>query len=684
MSNILFQLLVTFGITKFEDKIKKKFVSFFFYLLFILFLVAVSFQIYINFQDSVSEININNFEKASDIESYNTNFRCKVNANNFLELLDDKNIDYQLKKVSISFIPEIENFKCFGKVETIDLENNRLVVHVVTSTTLLNIFNIFFCMVFFLSFNISSNKFSKIGLFLLYFIFDYLLNIYIFNNSLNLSFIFIKLFFLALIYSYFITSKKPSKKIELSLIFLILIISTRAFSLNLTPDDLYYLGYSVRGDTTYTSFFGNNQWFFYGNMVKILFNLTGVYSKVILEIFLSIWLTILIDKYSNYFGFNFKVKFLFPILLITNQSFAAGDQFWGSPVPKAFCYLSIFTAIYFLLKEKYMYANIFFVISVYFHLAAFIIWLPFIGFLFIKKVQFKKIIQSGLTVFIATSPLQYSLLKSNFIDLNNELLRNENLRFIIKSFMPFHVYPFQYQNGSFQGINPSWNNNFRNIFIFVLLVLIYSLFFNKDKKSFFQYIQFSTTLLLIYLIINILSPINSFILLQPYKIISLLAILSVTFILIILNQLDLKNNLLNYFGIFVLISFSILSYTNVRNGYENERIFISSTELRDEIVKINPQVILLPLYNQGTVQSNLSDIEIKTQIDTYVTYHFFPQSISSTQEWKERINNLEQFYEGDCEVFNFIDSYIFLDFNDKNECGTLIKKVNETYIYQKS
>tara|TARA_Y100000816_G_C26102260_1_gene584547 strand:+ start:205 stop:609 length:405 start_codon:yes stop_codon:yes gene_type:complete len=134
----------------------------------------------------------------------------------------------------------------------------------------------------------------------------------------------------------------------------------------------------------------------------------------------------------------------------------------------------------------------------------------------------------------------------------------------------------------------------------------------------------------------------------------------------------------------VLISFSILSYTNVRNGYENERIFISSTELRDEIVKINPQVILLPLYNQGTVQSNLSDIEIKTQIDTYVTYHFFPQSISSTQEWKERINNLEQFYEGDCEVFNFIDSYIFLDFNDKNECGTLIKKVNETYIYQKS
>ena len=82
------------------------------------------------------------------------------------------------------------------------------------------------------------------------------------------------------------------------------------------------------------------------------------------------------------------------------------------------------------------------------------------------------------------------------------------------------------------------------------------------------------------------------------------------------------------------------------------------------------------------MQSNLHDIEIKTQIDTYVTYHFFPQSISSTQEWKERIENLKQFYEGRCEVFNFIDNYIFLDFTGDNQCGTLIKKVNDTYIYQ--
>ena len=680
MSNILVQLLTIFGLTKFQEKINRKYTNFIFFIFFLLFITIVSFLFLTNTQDSVSASN--DYKNVIDVENFNLNYGCKINVNNFSEMLDDENIDHELKKVSISFIPEFENFNCLGKVKTINLVNGKIVAYVATSISLINIFNIFFAMTFFLIFIASNNKFIKTGLLIIYLSFDYLLNIYIFNNSINIYFILLKLSFLILIYFYFISTKEPSNKVQLSLIFLILLISTRAFNLNLTPDDLYYLGYSIRGDTDYTSFFGNDQWFFYGNLVKILFRFFGIYAKVVLEIFLSFWLTFLIDKYSSYFRFNFKVKILFPILLITNQSFAAGDQFWGSPVPKSFCYMSILTAIYFLLNEKYRYSNIFFVISVYFHLAAFVIWLPFIGFLFIKNVKLKQIIQSGLVVFISTSPLQYALLKTNFIDLNSQVLRNDNLKFIIKSFMPFHVYPFEYENGSFVGINPSWNSNFRNIFIFIGLVLIYSLFFNKNKKTFFQYIQFSTIVLITYLIFNIISPVNSFILLQPYKIISLLVILSVTMIAILLNELDLKDKFLNYLGIYILISFSILIYTIESNGYVNERIFTSDTELRDELIKISPEVVLLPLYNQGTVQSNLHDIEIKTQIDTYVTYHFFPQSISSTQEWKERIENLKQFYEGRCEVFNFIDNYIFLDFTGDNQCGTLIKKVNDTYIYQ--
>ncbi len=680
MSNILIQLTISLGILKFYEKFNKNIFNYLFIFIFIFFIVLIS--IFTLGNNTEYEFSENNFNSEKNIENFNNSFSCKINVNQITKKLEQENINFSLKRNSISFLPEIKNFNCFSKVTSIQIISNVTIINVGTSTTLLRIFNTFFGLIFFIIlFNQRDNK-TKVTYSILYLILDYLINIYLFEGRINLIYILLKLLTIYLIYYLFIKSKELNIRLELGIIFIILLFSTKAFDLNLTPDDLYYLGYSLRGDTPYSAFFGNNQWFFYSGLINFFYNIFGIYSKVILEILLAVWLTFLIHKYSEYFNFNKKIKFLFPILLITNQSFAAGDQLWGSPVPKSFCYFSILTAIYYLINKKYLLSNIFFIISVYFHLAAFVIWLPFIAYIFIFKIDLNQIIKSALTVLFSTAPLIFTLFKTNFIDLNNKNLRYQNLEYIIKDFMPFHVYPFVDNGGSILSINPMWKNNFTNILIFISLVIIYSLFFNEKKDDFFKLIQFTTVVLIVYLVINFVSPINSFILLQPYKIISLLALLTVVFILKSLNNLPSNNIFTGFFGILVLISFFNINYSISNTSYEDERSFISSPKLRGKIEELNPKVVLTPLYYQGSVQSNLSDIEIKTEIDTYVTYHYFPQSISATQEWKNRIKNLENFYQGDCRVFDFLDNYIFLDYKSNNECGTLLDNINDIYIYK--
>ena len=680
MSNILIQLSISFGISKFNEKFNKNLFNYLFIFIFIFFIVLIStFTLGNSPQYDFSE---NSFNSEKNIENFNNNFSCKINVNQITQKLEKENINFSLKRNSVSFLPEVKNFNCFSKVTSIQIINNVTTIYVGTSTTLLRLFNTFFGFIFFIILFNQRNKKINVTFLILYLILDYLLNIYLFESRVNFIYILLKLLTTYLIYYLFIKSQELKIHFELGIIFIILLFSTKAFNLNLTPDDLYYLGYSLRGDTLYSAFFGNNQWFFYSGLINFFYNIFGIYSKVILEILLSVWLTFLIHKYSEYFNFNKKIKFLFPILLVTNQSFAAGDQFWGSPVPKSFCYFSILTAIYYLINKKYILSNLFFIISVYFHLAAFVIWLPFIAYIFICKINLSQIIKSALIVLFSTSPLIFTLFKTNFIDFNDKNLRYQNLEYIIKDFMPFHVYPFVDVGGSILNINPMWRNNFTNILIFVSLVIIYSLFFNKKKDDFFQLIQFTTIVLIIYLLINFVSPINSFILLQPYKIISLLALLTVVFILKSLNNLPSNNIFLGFFGILVLISFFNINYSISNTSYQDEKSFVSSLELRERIEELNPKVVLTPLYFQGSVQSNLSDVEIKTEIDTYVTYHYFPQSIAATQEWKNRIKNLENFYQGDCRVFDFLDNYIFLDYKNNNECGTLLDNVNDIYIYK--
>lgn len=678
MGNILIQLLLSKLIVFFDERLNKKALNLLLQMSFLIFILLISLICYTNTSETQNlDLWNENFYK---IENVNT---CKFSVNSFTSAFEKQSnyLTYELKRDSISLLPEFDNFKCIGKITRYETSDNSILIFVGTSSRLLTVFNIIFGAIFFyLLFNSKPSLFNLVYAFL-YILFDYLLNIYIFNSSVNYEFLVTKLITMYLIYEVVIKKRKLNISLQNILVFIILYLTTQPFNMNLTPDDLYYLGYALRGDTPYTSFFGNSQWFLYESLIKFTYTVFGLSLKVFLELFLCVWLTGLIYFYSKFFKLSQKTHLLFPVLITMNQSFAAGDFFWGPPMPKVFFYLTTLTAIYLLLNGKAFYSNLLFAVAIYFHLAAFVIWLPFIAYVHLKYRKFDEVVKSSITVFLLSSPLLYLLITENFIDYGSKDLRYDNLEYLIKDYLPFHVYPFSYHASNILKINPSWYGNFRNIAIFIITVGIYSIFYNKKKSKLFSAIQFTTFVLIFYLIVNYISPINYFILLQPYKIISLLVILSVIFILKELEKLPEDSRFLTYLSILIFMSFSMLTYSHSEMGYKDTQNFTSNEELRDKIIEINPDVVLLPLYYQGSVQSDLHDLEVRTEIDTYVTYAFFPQSISVISEWQDRILNLEKFYSGRCEAFNFIDNYIFLDYSPNNKCGILIEKIDEIYLY---
>ena len=89
----------------------------------------------------------------------------------------------------------------------------------------------------------------------------------------------------------------------------------------------------------------------------------------------------------------------------------------------------------------------------------------------------------------------------------------------------------------------------------------------------------------------------------------------------------------------------------------------------------------MPLYEQNSVQSELLDIEVSTNINTYVAYKYFPTTIKDTQLWQNRITNLRNFYNGDCDALKELKTFYFIDFSE-NDCGTIVYELENYIIFK--
>ena len=604
-------------------------------------------------------------------------------TNNCLETIHQySEVNAYVEIKSVSIFPEIDNLNCFGKISEIKNSNLGTIYVVVTSKLFINLFNLMFGVIFCLCLFYRDNKVLFLPYSLLYLFIDYILNIYYFQFQFNFIYIITKCLLILLI-EYIIFSERELKQLnEFFIVSLISIIYINPLNTSVHPDSLYYLGYAVRGDTSYSAFFGNDHLLIYSYLVDIIYKIFGIFSISLLKIFLSFWLGFLIIKFSEYYKIKSHNRYLFTVLILSFQPFAGGDQFWGSFVPKNFGYLFSFTAIYFLLNKKYVYASILFSFSAYFQLAAFIVWLPFVAIIYLRNSTIIDILKTSTTVALLTSPLLYSLYLENYIEIKSSNIKDSALNYIITDYMGNHVYPFVYKGSKFLRINQDWVDDFLNIGLFYISLIIFSYLYKGRVSQVLRSIQITGIILLCYLGFNFLSPVNSFILLQPYKIITLISLLINLFIITEINQKKLSNGFVVFFMLISLFGFNNRIYNFATYEYSLEKNFSSTESLQKKIVETNTDIIVLPLYSSGSVQSELLDLEILLNIDSFVAYKFFPQTIKDTSTWIDRIEKLENFYDGDCEALKFLNEFIFIHEENSHPCGELITFEIPFYIFE--
>lgn len=170
-------------------------------------------------------------------------------------------------------------------------------------------------------------------------------------------------------------------------------------------------------------------------------------------------------------------------------------------------------------------------------------------------------------------------------------------------------------------------------------------------------------------------------LLHPYKIISLSSLLLSLYFVLLLNSNYFKENISTYLIIMSLFSFSPFIYELADSNYNYRPTFSTSQKFKNELLDINPNILILPLYEQNTVQDKLLDIEIYTGINTFVAYKYFPTTIKDTRVWKERIKMVSSFYKGDCNALRQIDEFYFIDYVE-NDCGIIVSEVGQYKIFK--
>ena len=625
----------------------------------------------------LTSILIITFTISINFEIFQSEF-CENHIHN-KKLLGEK--EYVINFESISMFPETSKLSCFGKISSVNNQTEAYEVKIITSRLLLKYFNIFYGVLFVLSVLFTRNNNKNIIYLFLYILSDYFLNIYFFQKSFNLIYLIVKILYLYFGYKFFIDTNKLSKSKEFIGISFVLLIFVNPLNINFHPDELYYLGYAITNHDYNSAFFGNEQLYIYSLLVNALYSLFGMYAIPIIKVTLSIWLSYLIIKFSEYFKVDKEYRLLFAILLLSFQSFAGGDQFWGSFVPKNFCYLFIFTGIYFLLIKKNILPIVFFSLSIYFQMAAFLIWLPFIGFIYLSLKNFKEILLAALSVLFLSLPLIIRLINDNFGSSLTVEERNNNLQFIISDYLSNHNYPFIFENNQFQNINPDWIDDFRNIVLFLLIIVFLSFSKKYKLKEILGSLQIVSSVLIIYILFNFLFPINSFILLQPYKIISLLSIIFILYFVLLVDKKHISQSIVSVFLIINLLSYGIFIYEISNENFSYRPSFRTSELLKENILELEPVTLILPLYEQNSVQSELLDIEVSTNINTYVAYKYFPTTIKDTQLWQNRITNLRNFYNGDCDALKELKTFYFIDFSE-NDCGTIVYELENYIIFK--
>tara|TARA_B100001564_G_C20662609_1_gene682257 strand:- start:735 stop:2186 length:1452 start_codon:yes stop_codon:yes gene_type:complete len=475
-----------------------------------------------------------------------------------------------------------------------------------------------------------------------------------------------------------------NKNFEKLYLFLLISFSANLFSLNFNTGETMYLGRIIKSESIFSAYMGDSHLVFFNFLAKLI-NEIGLNLKLVLNLIACLWMLFIILRIKEIFELDALEILLFTLLFLNFQSFFGAEFYFGSIEGKIFSYLSLFTAILYAFQSNLLASFFFYVLSFYFHASVAIASFPVLIIILLIKFKFKLILKVGSIFFLIAIPNLYYLLVSNFDTALSKSEQSKSLEFLITERLPHHLYPFSEQANNLFSINQEWIPGFIFMFLLTLVNIIVFVFYksnNSNANNLNRVTTFSLMVFWFYVLIVWFFPISKFVIAYPFRITTSILFLTYLYICIIKKELGIKKqDIFEKIGIVFLIYLTInLSFTNYQsqNVLNNENVLLENT-----IIEISPEIIFLPNYGLDSKNSYLNSLEIKTNIPIYATYKFNTFFLKDLNDWKERLDNLEYFYSENCSLFEDFDSYLFIDYNSLNNCGNLIGKFGEYFLYEK-
>ena len=603
----------------------------------------------------------------TNIENGNQ-FNCDNDI--YASLADIKSLEksYLLNVDFVSYFPEVENLKCFGKIKSISLdENGYLNINIqdsIRAKALIMCLSLYIIYFLFLK-----NQGRKYQYFLLnavnYLVVSTFLNKFIFSELFDYSYL-ISSIFVGLIIMLYDNKRVVNSLLIFYITYFIVIINSVNLDV-LLNNEIHYVGQLMSSQQELSSYLDNPRQNF--NLVIQLLNINIILIRVV---------TFLLAAFAVYsLNKSFKLTNLQALISVSlffgfNQSFVGGNYMFGYIEPRIYYYIFFLLSMSLLINNKLKYSILLFIVAFYFHQAEGILYLPIYLFT-VNKLKKVNLLLRNWYLGILTIPIIYQTINS---------IPNVDKRIythFITERAPHHLYPFT--NDSFQFLNNIWESGVKVFIASFLLIYICRLFTNQNQLL-FSIASFTGSLVLIYFLILYYFPVSKFAVLGPYRIITFYTFTSVAYIIASIFRIDAKYlktvfNSKMIILIVVLLNFYLVS-TYGYNAHIERQYFNQNTQLVKAIIDLNPNLILI----DNETKNMLNDIEYRTKLPTYYQRKFVPHDLSYYDEWLERskvINSI--FNEEKCTPVSNKEKILLITTKSEIKCGDFNKNIGKYYLF---
>lgn len=614
---------------------------------------------------------------------------CEETVFNAVTYFEQNGAKYIIQRNSnLDISTNIRNVKCINKVTSIDKVNDIYVINISTSTNF-NYLVIFLIVIYFSLIFKKQNYWQ-------YTIYGICSLFYLHSNFFIQSFVhkILDLFILFLIFLIF--TDRKNKILKFIIIFLTYISWFRLFQYNfLIEDELFYMGYQFKAQGQYSAFYVQDALIYYDQIIKFSIQLFNNYFHVVLKSFQALSFCFIIFLFTNLFKLKTYASILILPIFFKFQSAIASSWIIENFTSSGVAHLFILTAVYFAFKNNLIITTSLLVASTYLHFPSVLIISPLFIFLYFKKEKLKIIFYHAIIFFLATITHFYSQFINN--NESNTLFDGQTLEIYIKYRHPHHLLPFPNSDlGFVYGMAQGFRVGFLSIILLTVFLLVFRQLVNEEAKLLVEFTIFSNLVLIFYFLILYFFSISIFAVLFPLRLSSYC---------ILFNSLSLfkiaENKLYPYGDTLKLTSGILIAlmviplnyqYSNSITGLEKNNtvsIDLSSYPDREELLRSvklleEGSILLTPPHGSGE-NTFFRIVEITTGYQTYVNWKFIPHNLEKVQDWKLKLTQLQNFYNGDCNSIDELESFYFittLEFSGVENCGKLLFKNNTFQLFK--